>query len=165
MRKIFNRNFCFILSRAYLFQARWTSILLLSSLRIMIASFQSWVTQKHFFFRIQFREWSQSSWKLGMRLCLCSRASEDGKTSRTGRRRNKKVCERRLNCCSSSFYRLEIQLYFLSVAEFEHTLLWPRFPLRTGRSAGSVPEHSSLTFLLNRYVLLVHVLLVIHAFA
>ena len=33
------------------FQARWSSVLLFISLRIMIASFQSWVTQKRFFFQ------------------------------------------------------------------------------------------------------------------
>ena len=150
MRKIVNRNFFFIPSRAYFFQARWSSVLLFISLRILIASFQSWVAQKHFFlsgFSFEGGPNRHGTWV--MWLCLCSRASKDRKTSRTGRRRNKKVRERRLNCCSNSFYLLEIQLYFSVSSGIWTCLTWVRFPPPAGGSAGSFPEHS------NRYDLLV----------
>ena len=148
MRKIVKRNFCFIPSRTYFFSSALEFGVIIYFLKNndRIVSIMGY-TKAFFFSGFSFGGGPNRHGTWVMWLCLCSRASKDRKTSRTGRRRNKKVCERRLNCCSNSFYLLEIQLYFsVSCGVW---ITWVRFPPPAGRSAGSFPEHS------NRYDLLV----------
>ena len=135
MRKIVNRNFCFIPSRAYFFQARWSSVLLFISLRILIASFQSWVTQKHFFFQDSVSRVVPIVMELGSCDFAYVRVHR-----RTGKHRVLEEEEIKryaregwivvpvLSSC------LKFNYFFLSVAKFEHALLWARFPRLPWRS-------------------------------